>query len=178
MKIFATSLFCLVASSAALSADARPQAALNPAKQRAVSRKPAAIDTKETSAEHSHHHHVAIFSGLTSHSGHSDFTLGLDYGYKISDRMAIAGIADFAFTAQVTSVLAAGVVVNPIPGVRAVVAPGVEFYKGYANGLLRLGVGYDFHVDALSIGPTYNADIVGGGRGTSHVYGVSLGYGF
>lgn len=136
---------------------------------------------------HANAHHAAVFAGLTTSSidtehAHTDFSLGLDYEYRLSflDRLlGIGAFAEVVFSEPTEYLLGIPFALHPIGGLKALIAPGIAIAKVEeieTRFLLRLGAAYDFHIGIFSITPTVNLDII-----ESHlslVYGLAFGVGF
>lgn len=136
---------------------------------------------------HENQHHAALFAGLTTSyidTDHSptDFTLGIDYEYRLSFLNRLLGVGVFAeaVVAEHTEyLLGIPLALHPIGGLKALVAPGIAFSdveEVEAHFLLRSTVAYDLHVGILSITPTVSLDII-----EEHLfleYGIALGVGF
>jgi len=136
----------------------------------------AAARPASASEEEEHHNHAAVFVGATAAHGTGAATVGADYEYRLSGRIGVVALADFAFFDHVTTLVGAGAVVHPIAALKIIAAPGGEFADGESAFAVRVGAAYDVHVGAGSITPTYNADVSDGH--VAHVFGIAFGYGF
>ena len=141
-----------------------------------------------------HRHHVALFLGATSgilENGHgedphahgesekrnTDFSIGVDYEYRILKKLGIGALVDYAPGDLRTTVFAAGAFIRPIGSLLVIAAPGFERHEQNRHALFRLGFGYEFDVaDRFSLTPNFNIDFVNGRQ--VYVYGISLGTGF
>lgn len=131
------------------------------------------------------HHHVAGFLGAgleTKRDGREKeigIALGLEYEYRFDPRWGVGGI----FEALGKDTLRDVVVVVPFsfhPGGpwRVFFGPGYEFTEKKDKALLRVGVGYEFHLDEhWTIAPELLGDFISGGAVTV-LGGIAIGYGF
>jgi len=154
---------------------------------------------------HTHSNHLAIFSGLTSNMKHehTDFSLGLDYEYRLPmwhDLIGIGLFGEVVFAEHTEYLAGIPIFLHPVGGLKFWAAPGLLmmevadhtteehlFHKSnnnelFADGesttieqefLIRIGFGYDFHVKNVSISPALSADIINGHL--SLVYGIYFG---
>jgi hypothetical protein len=157
----------------------------------------------EHEGEQSSHHprdfrnEVAVFVGGTDEHGHdTEITWGLDYKRRITERWAVGAFFDYAGGELRNAVLAPMVAFWPGFGnLQLLAAAGVEFHEGRGGGghqksgegggtdkdatyfLVRLGVGYDFHLgESFGLVPTVNLDFVNNEK--VWVYGLAVTYGF
>ena len=142
----------------------------------------------ESHAVHQEHHsyqnHLAVFTGATTNFDHesTDFTLGVDYEYRLSEVFGIGLFGEMIFADHEETLVGVPfffhIKNSPL---KIVLAPGIailEDHHGdkYEEFLLRGGIGYDIHLDAFSITPTVNVDVIDGN--TSLAYGIAFGIGF
>lgn len=128
---------------------------------------------------HHPNRHAALFVGSTTIHGHSYFTVGGDFEYRLStwqQRIGVGALVDAAVGEHPHTIIGGGLFIHPGYNLKVIVAPSVEFKDGHRKALLRTGVGIDFHVNHVSFTPLYNIDYVGGK--TAHVYGVAFGLSF
>jgi hypothetical protein len=153
----------------------------------------------------SHKNEFAVFLGATDEHGHdTEFTWGVDYKRRITDRWAVGGLFDYAGGELRNAVVAATVTWFPIGHLQLWAGPGVEFHQG-RNGdgdgdcgcggkllsdegsehvdkdatyfLFRVGVGWDFRLGgSFGIVPAVNLDFVNDEE--VWVYGLNFTYGF
>jgi len=149
-----------------------------------------------------HRHHVAFFSGAGSNvdQNHTNFTLGLEYAYRLSiwqNRLGIGVVAERVFADFSETLLAGNAIAHLGHGFKALVASGIVFAQeehivdagpeetGHGEAaqsetvrelLIRTGVSKDFHVGNFSLTPTLNLDFINGSAVL--VYGFSVGRGF
>ncbi len=140
---------------------------------------------------------VALFLGGTDEHGHdTEFTWGLDYKRRITERWAVGAFFDYAGGELRNAVLAPSIFFWPGFGnLQLLAAAGVEFHQGRDGGghqksaegggtdkdatyfLVRLGVGYDIHLgESFGLVPTVNLDFVNNEK--VWVYGLAVTYGF
>jgi hypothetical protein len=143
----------------------------------------AEAESEHESEGHDFHHHVGLFLGNT-HTDHDDgFTFGLDYEYRLNERLGLAGLVDYATDIEST-VVGAGVFIHLLEDVRLLLAPGFENHHGDNEYLFRTGVYYDmslgewdaFPEGELTVSPTFIVDFVDGEEDV--VIGLTLGYEF
>jgi len=143
--------------------------------------------------DHAHHHknHLAIFNGGTTNFDHetTGYSLGLDYEYRFSDLLGTGLLFEYVFTGEGEAIIGVPLFIHPIGNLKGLIAPiGINAEKhGHDDGHgthevekewhfgVRVGLGYDFHIGKLSIGPSVNADIA---NTTAIVYGLTIGFGF
>lgn len=131
------------------------------------------------------HQHAALFLGAgveRKKSGREKeigIALGGEYEYWFRPQWAIGGV----FEALGKNTLRDVVVVVPISyrpaeGWRLFAGPGYEFTEKKDKALLRVGVGYEIHLDGnWSVAPELIADFIDGGAQT-WLLGVAIGYEF
>ena len=130
-------------------------------------------------AAEGHPHHLALASGYARQSHKDAGFVGLEYEYRVSSKFGIGGYAE---TTWGDFDLEAGGLIftyRPSGGWKIFGGPGVERKLGTKKdkGLVRLGVGYDFHFRNVSIGPMVAVDLI---EDLTHVtyVGVAFGIGF
>jgi hypothetical protein len=152
-----------------------------------------------------HRNHVAIFTGLTTNMEHenTDFSLGLDYEYRLPiwhDILGIGIFGEMVFTDHTEYIVGVPVFLHPSGGLKFWLAPGLvmmetteqseahTFHKNNSNKLLsdsdassmeqelliRIGVGYDISIKNVSITPAVSADFINGHLAL--VYGIYFGF--
>lgn len=136
----------------------------------------------------------ALFLGATNEHGHgTEGTWGLEYARRLTPHWAVGGLIDYAGGDQRNMVIAPAVFWRPFGGgFYLLAAPGVEYHNGrgvvghhlFKAGttavdedesyfVMRLGVGYAFHVGSrYGIVPNVNLDLVDGHE--VWVYGVNF----
>jgi len=142
-------------------------------------------DEKEVDAHHHHApsaRHVSAFVGGTSVAGHTSLTIGAEAAYRLpvlQRRVGVGALVDATLGTYSHTIVGGMMLVRPVPGLdqlKIVLAPSAEFSHGHSKFLMRTGVGYDVHVQAMSISPMLDFDFVDGHVAT--VFGVALGVGF
>lgn len=133
-----------------------------------------------------HNHHTAIFIGATNnqHAGHTDFTLGTDYEYRLpfaNHQFGTGFFGEIVFADHKETIIGVPLIFHPTSALKFLAGAGLIFAEDHhgeseSHFLTRLGTGYDFHLGNFSLSPTFNADFVDGH--TSLVYGISIGTGF
>ena len=146
---------------------------------------------------HGHHnHHAASFIGFTSNpdAGHTDFTFGLDYEYRLPflhQQFGVGAVAEIVFAEHKETIVAASLYYHPFGDLKFNLSAGYVFTdvehvdpdhhdshitETEKHFLTRIGTAYDFHVSGFSFGPAFNLDFIEGH--TVMVFGVSFGKGF
>lgn len=141
-----------------------------------------------------HRHHIALFLGATNgvlESGHgedhghgteskkrnTDFSIGVDYQYRVHRYLGLGALMDYAAGDLRTTVFAAGAFIRPVGGLQILTAPGFESHAGKRHALFRLGFYYEFpFADRFALTPNFNIDFVNGEQ--VYIYGVAFGVGF
>ncbi len=139
-------------------------------------------------------HHAAVFVGATSnlYAKHTDFTIGLDYEYRLNKFFGVGFIGDYVMADKSETLLMAGLFYHPIASLKLYTGNGIAIVteveedtqhnenegeeKSVSYYAFRLGTGYDFHITNFSITPTISWDLINGH--SSIVYGLSFGIGF
>lgn len=148
-------------------------------------------------------HHIAVFLGATSNldAEHTDFTIGGDYAYRLSDLFSLGLIGDVVLADYTEILIMPALTVHPMAGgLRFFAAPGIAIIdtptleiddslipdgfdvdidtesESVSEFVLRLGGAYDIHVGNFAIAPTFSADFISGH--VSLVYGMAFGLGF
>ncbi len=155
----------------------------------------------EAEAHQIHRHHIGLFFGGTSNlkKEETDFTLGFEYEYRLSKKMArwsIGLIGELIFAHKTEYLLVVPVILRVTDAFFIRVGPGVEWAhhneeNGHgdihaaeaANGegretefFVRVGIGYGFEVGKFSITPTLDFDFFR--SRTAIVWGIAIGKGF
>lgn len=151
---------------------------------------------------HKKHHtganHVGVFVGATSNlkANHTDLTIGLDYEYRANTHLGVGLIGDYIMGEHTEILIMAGVFYHPTNALKLYLANGFtiaresEELEGDSNSshkkeaedrtvsnhVLRLGMGYDFHLGRFSVTPTVAWDLITGD--SSFAYGLTFGIGF
>ena len=145
--------------------------------------------------EHSfHRHHFSVFLGVTDgpilkevereglepielSKDEQEFTVGLDYIYRLSQLWGIGVLVDYAGGDFKSWVAGVPIVLHATNQLKFMAAPGFEDRSSESREfLVRLGVSYDFEVGGFTIAPALNVDIVDSEE--IYVYGINLGKGF
>ena len=110
-----------------------------------------ATDDAHHGDEKAHHSrsHVAVFAGNTQLEGHSAFTFGADFEYRLpflNDRIGVGALAEAAFGDHTATVVGGVLFVHPVGNFKVLFAPSAEFSEGHRAFLFRSGLGYDLHV--------------------------------
>lgn len=143
--------------------------------------------------------HIATFMGTTynTHNKAGDFTLGLDYEFRPSafgSSLGFGMFGEFVWADHSEYLLGFPLYYHFDNGTKVLVAPGVVFSeKEYeklnintyervkelrtsTEFLIRFGLGYDFHVNRVSLSPTLSLDYID--SHLSIIWGVGLGFAF
>ena len=137
-----------------------------------------ATDDTHHGEEKAHHSrtHVAVFAGNTQLEGHSAFTFGADFEYRLpflNDRIGVGALAEAVLGDHTATIVGGVFYVHPVGNFKVLFAPSAEFTEGHREFLFRSGVGYDFYVGQVSVTPAASLDFIGGH--VAQVYGVALG---
>lgn len=162
-------------------------------------------DKKHNSKEHhddhgehnAHKNHIALFNGATTNFDHSatDYTIGIDYEFRISDLLGVGLGAEYILTDDGEIVVGLPVFIHPVKGLKLCVAAigvnaashsddsGGETHKAAGTDSskkewhygARIGAAYDIHVGKVSVSPTVAYDIT---NTQAMVYGLAIGFGF
>lgn len=156
----------------------------------------------EHGEHHSHAHHMALFLGATLASEGFYPSIGVDYAFRIPSgkrRLGLTAFVELTAAAELELLAGAGLEYHPIEPLKLVAIAGVlkpfaaeeaaaeripqakgpaaETATGSdAVSLVRLGIGYDFHVGRFSISPTLNGDYAH--EAFAAVIGIGIGGGF
>lgn len=131
---------------------------------------------EKSKTTHHSNSHLALFFGTASVSGHTNFSLGSDFEYRLpflAEKVGVGAVADAVFSEHTHFMAAGGVFIHPVKNVKLVAAPGAAFEDGHNNFVFRTGISYDWHVNNLSISPTFNVDLSHGYA--TRVFGIAIG---
>ena len=134
------------------------------------------IEHREQERAHEHRHHLALFLGATHTDEGDEFSIGIDYEYRLKPILGVGGLAEYTGGDLETTVLAAALFIHPYDEWRLVLAPGFENEDGDNEFLFRAGVSYAFPVGKWTVSPEFNVDFVD--EEENLVYGLSFGRGF
>ena len=129
-------------------------------------------------------HHVALFLGAgveTKRDGENEsaFAIGGEYEYRFHEKWGVgAAVEGLGRDTIRDAVFVVPISFHPSGGWRLFAGPGFEFTEKEDKPLLRVGAGYEFHLQGhWTISPEIVGDFVSGGAQTWLV-GVAIGYGF
>lgn len=126
-----------------------------------------------------HRHHVAISAGGTWHEKGNQHggAYAIEYEYRLHEYVGVGAVFDVTSGIKDDPmVLAVSAIVHPAGGLKLIAGAGYEF-KRKEDPLVRVGVGYDFHLgEHLTLGPVVTADFVS--WETNINYTLALGWGF
>ena len=143
--------------------------------------------------------HIATFMGTTYNTHHKagDFTLGLDYEFRPSafgSSLGFGMFGEFVWADHSEYLLGFPLYYHFDTGVKVLVAPGVMFsekeyeklnintyervkeLRSSTEFLIRIGLGYDFHINRASLSPTLSLDYID--SHVSIICGISCGIAF
>jgi len=138
-------------------------------------------------APHTSKHHIALFNGATTNFSHksTSYTVGIDYAYRFSKLIGAGLLVEYIAAEPDETLVGIPVIAHPYKGSKIFVAPMAAFaedhhaagHDGKREGsfAFRIGLGYDFHLGSLSIGPAVDFDF---GKTEAINYGVVIGFGF
>jgi hypothetical protein len=133
-----------------------------------------------------HQNHLALFIGATSNFDHhsTGFTVGIDYEYRFKAMHNLLGLGLLGEYVAVDAgeiIVGIPVFIHLLENLKFVVAPLAIFaedhdtHENEMNFGGRIGIGADFHLGKLSLGPNVNLDL---SNTTSLNYGLTIGFGF
>lgn len=107
-------------------------------------------------------HHLSVIAGATildvDDSEHA-FTLGLDYEYRVSERIGLGVVAERAFGPVDSTTLLATADIHLWQGLAIQTGPGVEFVDDDTAFVVRLGALYEFELgDGFTLSPQAHYD--------------------
>ncbi|MDX2301921.1 MAG: hypothetical protein NW226_03935 [Microscillaceae bacterium] len=134
---------------------------------------------EQESEEKLERHNIEIFNGITTKKGRSLYTLGMDYEYRLRNRMIALGLmTDYEFghdNKRSELLITPTVLFYPYKGFKIFTGAGIAFemltpkQRRSENAeeepaetfmLFRIGTAYDFELSkGFSIAPTFSVDI-------------------
>jgi hypothetical protein len=133
---------------------------------------------EEQDRDEGHHtNNLMLFLGNTHDGDENGFTVGIDYERRITPRIGVGAIFDYASGDFRTTVLAAAASYRAVAGLTFLGAVGVDHHDNHNDALYRLGVLYHFEIgERWFVSPAVQVDFVNGE--TLTLAGVYLGWGF
>lgn len=133
-----------------------------------------------------HQNHLALFLGATSNFDHhtTGATLGFDYEYRFKTMHNLLGLGlfgEYVWSGSGEVIVGIPIFIHPVENLKFVVAPIMVFAEDHDTHENekhfggRLGVGYNFHLGKLSLGPVVNLDY---SNTVALNYGLTVGFGF
>jgi len=154
-------------------------------------------DDEQSNETHDFHkNHLAFFGGMTTNFEHHDnlFTVGVDYEYRlpfVDNKFGIGFGAEYLNGDNTELLFELLLVYHPVGRLKFVTAPMfviIEEHSEEDAGAheagetitknefgFRIGTGYDFHINEITIGPTVNLDFIG--KSPSLAYGIAFAFG-
>lgn len=153
--------------------------------------------SKSNENEHKvYNHHLGTFLGITTNTNNrnSDFTMGLEYEYKLPALEHVLGFGlftEFVYAKESEYLLGVPIFYHLENGIKLFFAPGIAVSKeetlelneitmekamkskDITNFLIRFGASYDMHINRLSISPMLQLDYLD--SHFSMVYGIGFG---
>ena len=123
-----------------------------------------------------HRHHIIVFLGTTRAHGENEDTIGVEYQYRVQEKVGFGGLVDHVGGDFDATAVAAAVYLHPVGDLEFIIAAGFENEDGVNESLVRTGVSYHFKFGKTSVAPTFNIDFVG--EEEHKVYGVNVGWAF
>jgi len=131
------------------------------------------------------HHHAAVFIGAgtdTKRDGHErevGIALGGEYEFRFHEKWGIGGVLEGLGEDTLRDVvIAVPVSFHPAAGWRLFAGPGYEITEKKDKALLRVGVGYEFHLQGhWTLSPEIVGDFIEGGAQT-WLGGIAISYEF
>ena len=125
-------------------------------------------------------HHLSVIVGATildEDESDSAFTLGLDYEYRVSERIGLGAVAERAFGPLDSTTLLATADIHLWRGLAIQTGPGVEFAEGATAFVVRLGALYEFELGGgFTLSPQAHYDF--SDAEDAVVLGVAVGHAF
>jgi hypothetical protein len=123
-------------------------------------------------------HHLSLIVGNTHVRGGSDnFTLGLDYEYRLTRLLGVGAVAERAYGSLDATTVLAVADVHFTNALIMQVGPGFE-HKGDEDVFVgRIGMLYEFEMDQFTLSPQLHWDYHDGEKNTA-VAGVAVGFSF
>ncbi|WP_371195744.1 hypothetical protein [Glaciecola sp. SC05] len=122
-----------------------------------------------TNAANGAKHYPGIFVGSTKFDGETNFTLGLEYEYRVSNKWGIGGALERINEGHEGDGVSIWTVMgfyHPVEHIKLGFGPGQERIGGdYGKNkdLLRFAIAYEYPVnDAFEIAPTIDIDLIDG----------------
>lgn len=146
-----------------------------------------------------HHHHISAFLGQTTntHYRESDFTAGIEYAYSlpaISKQLAFGLLYEYIWNNHSESIIGIPIFYKISDHFSLSLAPCISLLseeefetdetthetimktKDISEFLIRFGASYSFHINSVSIAPTFAVDY--SNAHFSLVYGLNFGLSF
>ncbi len=134
---------------------------------------------QEEAGEEEGPHHVSLVIAATDIRGEDEsaFTLGLDYEYRLSQRLGVGFVAEHAFGEINSTTLIAAADVHLWQGFAVQLGPGVEFADGESFLMGRIGTVYEFELGSgFTFAPQVHYDFSDGED--AFVFGAAVGRAF
>ena len=124
---------------------------------------PGGASAQDRAGEEEGPHHLSIIAGATiidAQESESAFTLGLDYEYRVSDRLGLGVVVEHAFGPIESTTLLAVADIHLWKGLAIQTGPGVEFIDDKEEAfVLRLGALYEWELgDGFTVSPQVHYD--------------------
>ena len=120
-------------------------------------------------------HEVRLLVGGSFDRAGDGAALGAQYEYRKTPDLGFGAFGDVAFGRRTSTVLGGGVFWHPKTPWTVFAGPGVEFVRGDADVIARIGGAYAFDVDSYTLGPIAWIDL---GDDVSLLLGIALGFDF
>ena len=125
-----------------------------------------------------HRHHLAVFIGATHAEGEDEPTVGVDYEYRLTQKIGVGALVDHAGGDLDSTIIAAALFIRPHEGWLLLAAAGNENTDHGDEFIARAGIGYEFGFHGgWSLTPQLNFDYVDDEE-TKEVFGVNIGRSF
>ena len=129
------------------------------------------------------HHHLALFVGAGEERlrgvSHAEKAIGVEYELRFEEKWGIGAVLERVDVNHHTNkALVVPFSYHPGGNWRFFAGPGYEFTENKDKFLVRLGGGYEFHLnDRWTISPEVVFDSIDGGSSV-YLLGIAVGYGF
>jgi hypothetical protein len=138
---------------------------------------PAAAQEMPAHQERPHHLSLVLGGTHVPEAGHTGFTIGLDYEYRLNRNLGLGFIAEYAAGPVDATTFLAVADIHVAKGFALQTGPGVEIIDGETFFTVRFGALYEFELgEAFTLSPQLHYDLSAGEDGI--IFAIALGRGF
>lgn len=123
-----------------------------------------------------HHHHAAIFGGVTIHDSHVYPTIGLDYEFLFAPSFGIVAVGEVVLADHTEQIYGLGLAYHPVPPLKIAAIPAYLTADGHSEFLMRGNLEYGIHAGPVTVSPSVSVDYVA--EEVLFVAGLAIGAGF